>query len=143
MWWRKKRSFEDFKEEIESHLAIEADEIRDTARRPDSDGAARRTFGNVGAIEEKLYEHSHWMFLDHLSHDLRQAMRQIKRRPGFCAVVILTLALGIGANSAIFSIVGAVLRRPRPSKDPSRLAMVVPAVPRHQPKPCRACLPSF
>ena len=124
MWWRKKRSLEDFKDEIESHLAIEADEIRDAGASGDSDAAARRAFGNVVATQERWYEHSHWMFFVHLRSDLRQAVRQIKRRPGFCLVVILTLALGIGANSSIFSIVDAVLLRPLPYKDPSRLAMV-------------------
>ena len=64
------------------------------------------------------------MFFDHLKRDLRQAVRQLRRRPGFSAIVILTLALGIGANSAIFSVVDAVLLRPLPYKDPARLAMV-------------------
>ncbi len=124
MWWRKKRSFDDFKHEIESHLAIEADEIRNTGPCPDSDAAARRAFGNVAATQERWYEHRHWMFFEFLSRDLRQALRQMKRRPGFCMVVILTLALGIGANSAVFSIVEAVLLRPLSYKDPSRLAML-------------------
>ena len=124
MWWRKKRSFVDFREEMESHLAMEADEIRDTVPSADSKAAARQAFGNVAATQERWYEHSHWMFFDYVSRDLRQALRQIKRRPGFCMIVILTLALGIGANSAIFSIVEAVLLRPLPYKDPSRLAMV-------------------
>src|SRR5260370_15314603 len=118
MWWRKKRSFEDFKEEIESHLAIEADEIRDARPCADSDAAARRAFGNVAATQERWYEHSHWMFFDYLSRELRQALRQMKRRPGLCMVVVLTLAFGIGANSAIFSIVEAVLLRPLPYQDP-------------------------
>ena len=90
----------------------------------DSDSAARRAFGNVTATQERWYEHNQWMFFDSLKRDLRQAFRQIKRRPGFCLVVILTLALGIGANSAVFSIIQAVLLRPLPYKDPSRLAMV-------------------
>jgi predicted permease len=124
MWWRKKRSFEDFQEEIDSHLAIEADEIRDVGACADSAAAARRAFGNVAATQEKWYEHGHWMFFDSLSRDLRQALRQMKKRPGFCLVVILTLALGIGANSAVFSIIEAVLLRLLPYKDPSRLAMV-------------------
>jgi predicted permease len=124
MRWRKKRSFEDFQEEIESHLAIQADEIRDTEPCGDLDAAARRAFGNVTTTQERWYEHRYWMFFDYLSRDMRQALRQMKRRPGFCMVVILTLALGIGANSAIFSIVEAVLLRPLPYKDPSRLAMV-------------------
>jgi macrolide transport system ATP-binding/permease protein len=128
MWWRKRRSFEDFKEEVESHLKIEADEIRDTRPHADPEAAAWREFGNVAATQEKWYEHSHWMFFDHRRSDLRQALRQMKTRPGFCLVVILTLALGIGANSAIFSVVEAVLLRPLPYKDPSRLAMVFPAI---------------
>jgi macrolide transport system ATP-binding/permease protein len=124
MWWRKKRSFEDFKDEIESHLAIEADEIRDTNPRVDSDAAARRAFGNITATQENWYEHRRWMFFDNLIRDLRQAVGQMEKRPAFCMVVILTLALGIGANSAIFSIVEAVLLRPLPYKDPGRLAML-------------------
>jgi predicted permease len=123
MWWRTKRSFEDFQAEIAAHLAHEADEIRDTGR-GDADAAARRAFGNVGATGEAWYEHGRWMFFDHLKRDLRQAVRHLTRRPGFCAIVILTLALGIGANSAIFSIVEAVLLRPLPYQDPGRLAMV-------------------
>src|SRR6202035_3867078 len=64
------------------------------------------------------------MVLDNLTRDIRQAFRQMKSKPGFSAVVILTLALGIGANSAIFSIIQAVLLRPLPYKDPGRLAML-------------------
>ncbi len=124
MWRRKRRSFVDFKEEIECHLAMEADQIRDTAPSVDPETAARQAFGNVTAAQERWYEHSHWMFFDYLSRDLRQGLRQIKRRPGFCVTVILTLAFGIGANSAVFSIVEAVLLRPLPYKDPSRLAMI-------------------
>ncbi len=124
MLWRRKRSFEDFREEIESHLAIEADELRDEGHRADSEAAAHRAFGSVAALEEKWYEHRRWMLFDHLKRDVVQAVRQLKLRPGFSILVILTLALGIGANSAIFSVVQAVLLRPLPYRDPGRLAMV-------------------
>jgi putative ABC transport system permease protein len=124
MFLRKKRSFEDFQAEIESHLQLEADEIRDTAPTADPDSAARRTFGNITAVQEQWYESGRRTFFDHLLRELRDGVRQIKRRPGFSLFVILTLAMGIGANSTIFGIVEAVLLRPLPYKDPSRLAMV-------------------
>jgi hypothetical protein len=124
MFWRKKRSLDDFNEEIASHLAHEADQIRDTGSSADPENAARRVFGNVTAVQEARYTQGRWMFFDHLTRDLRQAFRQMKTRPGFSAVIISTLALGIGANSAIFSIVQAVLLRPLPYKDASRLAML-------------------
>ncbi len=143
MWWKKKRSFEDFKQEMESHLAIEAEEIRETSPFADSDAAARRAFGNLTGTGERWYEHSHWIFFDYLSRDLRQALRQIKMRPGFCMIVILTLALGIGANSAIFSVVEAVLLRPLPYKDPGRLAMVFSDDPARELHEGRTSLPNF
>jgi len=125
MFWRKKkRSLDDLKAEIESHLALEADQLRDTGQSSDPDGAARRTFGNVTAVEEASYEFQRWMFFDHLMRDFRQALRQMKQRPGLSAIVILTLALGIGATSAIFSVVQAVLLNPLPYKEPRRLAML-------------------
>ena len=124
MFRRKRRSFEDFQAEIECHLGLEADEIRATAPGTDSDAAARRAFGNVAALEELWYEHGRWMFFDYLGRELRRSVRQIRRAPGFALFVILTLAIGIGANSTIFSIVDAVLLRPLPYKDPGRLAML-------------------
>jgi putative ABC transport system permease protein len=124
MFGRKKRSFDDFRAEIESHLALEADELREAARSGDSDAAARRTFGNVTAVEEQWYEHGRPMFFEQLGRELRQGVRQMHRRPGFALFVILTLAMGIGANSTIFSIVEAVLLRPLPYRDPGRLAML-------------------
>jgi macrolide transport system ATP-binding/permease protein len=123
-WRRRKRSLADLKAEIDSHLAHEADQVRDAGGSPDPQGAARRAFGNVTAVEEAHYEHHHWMFFDHLTRDFRQAFRQATARPGFSAIVILTLAFGIGANSSIFGVIQAVLLRPLPYKDPSRLAML-------------------
>ncbi|MGH9665825.1 MAG: ABC transporter permease, partial [Bryobacteraceae bacterium] len=98
MFRRKKRSLEDFQAEIRSHLELEADEAGDTAPSADADLAARRTFGNVTAVQEQWYESGRWMFFEHLGRELRHGVRQIKRRPGFSLFVILTLALGMGAN---------------------------------------------
>src|SRR5579871_3598838 len=124
MFRRKKRPFEDFRAEIESHLSLEADEIRETAPSVDADSAARRTFGNITAVGEQWYESGRWRFFDQLRRELRHGVRQIRLRPGFSLFVILTLAIGIGANSTIFSIVDAVLLRPLPYQDPGRLAML-------------------
>lgn len=107
MFWKKRRPPEDLQEEIAAHLAHEADDIRARRACADPEGVARRAFGNITALKEASYEHWHWMWLDHLILDLRLAVRQMKKRPGFSLTVILTLAVGIGANSAIFSVIQA------------------------------------
>ncbi len=115
MWPFKRRSDDDFRGEIEAHVAIETDRlIADGMSPEEARAAAIRQFGNVTAARERFYESGRIMWLDELRHDLRDALRAFRRSPGLTALVVFTLAIGTGANTAIFSAVYAVLLRPLP-----------------------------
>jgi predicted permease len=120
--FRQKRSAKDFAEEIKAHLELEADELRGEGLGADeARWKARRAFGNVRAAGERFYLRGRWVALDKLWRDLRFGLRSLRQTPGFAVTAILTLALGIGANTAVFSVMNAVLLKSLPVSDPDRL----------------------
>jgi len=120
--FRRKRSKEDFAAEIEAHLELEAEELRREGLSEDeAQWKARREFGNVRAAEERFYVKGRWVGLDKFFRDLRFGFRSLRQSPGFAVTAILTLALGIGANTAVFSVMNAVLLKTLPVADPGRL----------------------
>jgi putative ABC transport system permease protein len=130
--FRRKRKQSDFAAEIEAHLELETERLKEQGlSAEEARVAARRAFGNVTQAQERFYESGRWLWWGHLVQDLRFGVRTLRRNPAFAAVAALTLALGIGANTAIFSVVEAVLIRPLPYPEPGRLiwiSRVLPAI---------------
>src|ERR1700728_4071028 len=123
--FRRKRNSTDFRHEIESHIDLERDRLIQQGLSPeDAQAAARRTFGNVLQTEERFYESGRWLWWDNFRQDVRFGIRMLVRNPGFTVTVILTLALSIGANTAIFSLVNALLLKTLPYVDPERIGAV-------------------
>jgi putative ABC transport system permease protein len=127
---RRRREERELDEEIRFHLQQEEDlrvergEAPTTARQ-----SAHRDFGNVTRVQEVTREMWSWTTFESILRDGRYALRQLRRAPGFSAVAIATLALGIGANSAIFSVVDAVLLKPLPYPEAERLVTIHEALP--------------
>ena len=124
MFWRKRKQ-SDFNDEIQAHLALEVARLQGEGLTPiEAAAAAKRAFGNVASAQEHFYESSRWLWLEHIRRDLLYAVRVLLRSPGFTAIAITTLALGIGATAAIFSFVNAVLIKPLPYPHPEQIVSV-------------------
>ncbi len=129
-WRRHKHREHDLDRELRSDLDLEAEELEQAGLPPDQARyAAQRAFGNIARVKEEIREMWRLTWLDRLAADLRYASRSLRNNPSFAAVVILTAALGIGANTSVFSVVYAVLLRPLPYRDAARLVASTNASP--------------
>ncbi len=108
--------------EMQFHLAEQIAEYKSRGMsEAEAESAARRLFGSVPALEEECRDHRHTRWLDDLLQDTRFALRTFAKSPGFAAVAVLTLALGIGANTAFFSTAYGIMFRPLPFPAGDRL----------------------
>ena len=130
--FQKKRAEQEMDDELRFHLEKQTEQnIARGMSEEEARFAALRTFGNVGHVKEECRDTWGARFIQELAADFRYGLRQLRRNPGFTVVAVLTLALGIGANAAIFSVLYRNLIRPLPYPNADRLVMfgvVVPAL---------------
>jgi predicted permease len=120
--FNRRRRYEDLSASIQEHIAERTDELMEEGMaRAQAEQTARREFGNVTLIQERSREVWQWEALESVVADLKLTLRRLRKSPGFAVTVLLTLAIGIGANTAVFSVLNSVLLRPLPYPEPEQL----------------------
>ncbi len=124
-WWQINKRDADLERELRADLDLEEEEQRERGLSSDeAHYAAKRAFGNPTLIKEQTHEAWGWTQCERVLQDVRYAFRQMRKNPGFAAVVVLVLALTIGANAAVFSVLNAVLLRPLEFPNANRLVEI-------------------
>jgi predicted permease len=136
--------YEELSETIREHLEEKIADLMDGGMtREDATRVARREFGNVTLIEERSREVWQWPTLESIWADVKFALRQLRKSPGFTVSALLTLGLGIGANTAVFSVVNAVMFRPLPYSHPEKLVSILSRVTEGAPSLDQVSYPNF
>ena len=126
-WWffSRRRSDAELEEEIRFDLDRETEENQRAGLNPhDARAAARRYFGNVSQTQEAMREVWRWAWFDRLVQDLRYTLRSMRKNPGFTAAIVLSIGIGVAANTAMFSVVHGVLLEPIEFRDSGRLVQI-------------------
>jgi predicted permease len=123
--WRRRQRNAELEEEIQAHLKLaEREEMESGRRQKEAQAATRREFGNVNVAKETTRDMWGWRWLLDFFQDFHYAFRSLRQRPGFAVVAVLTLALGIGATTVMFTLINGVLLKPLSYPDPERLVSV-------------------
>lgn len=131
--FRHHRRYDEVSEQIREHLEEKIADLMDSGMtRTEAEHTAHHEFGNVTLIEERSREVWQWPTVESAVADIRFALHQLIKSPGFTVTSMLTLALGIGVNVAVFSVVDAVLLKPLPYKNADRLVMIAEQAPKEQ-----------